>query len=144
MTARNSLLIACLALTAATGAWAQPLSTPRPPAGEQATPMLLQALTNNDRKRMLDALDVMRTEAERVLSRTVEGDNDQALSDQLIGFYHLEIDMAQLVLAYATDPELRRLASSNIEVATARINSTRDWQVTRKILQQQITGPTEP
>jgi hypothetical protein len=135
--------IAAAGLTAATGAAAQSVTTPSPPKGEQATPLLLQAV-GNQQSEVQQALEILRTHVEDLLAEPISEDIDLSLSQKMMAFNHIEIDMSQLVLAYASDPSLRRLAAVNIEVATQRISSARDWQVRQKMLRQQTTPAAKP
>jgi uncharacterized protein (DUF305 family) len=137
------LILAIPLLTGATGASSQQIDTPKPPEGEQATPMLIQTL-GNDQNEIQKEIDGLKSHFATLLAEPVGQDVDRSLSQKLMEFQDIQIDMAQLILAYATDPELRRLAAATIEIATTRITAMRDWQVNQKILQQQITSPVKP
>lgn len=79
-----------------------------------------------------DAFDMLRD--------PLAADIDMSLSYKMMSFYHIQVDMSQVLLRYSTDPELRRTAARDIELASERIATLRNWQVNRQILQQQITG----
>jgi hypothetical protein len=142
MRARTLMLAAAAVLMAPTGASTQE-ATPRPPEGERATPLLSQTL-DSDRATVQRTINELKAHTDAILSQPIGLDIDRSLSDEIISFQQLEIDLAQFTMTYATDPELRRLAARNIEVATSRISTMRDWQVNRQILQQQITSATAP
>ena len=142
MRARQTILPLAAALVFAGGAAAQtpPISagTLAQP-GEQQTPLVSQALTN-DPVRLQAVLSTFADNVVGLLRDQIGPDVDMTLSYKMLSFYHIQVDLAQVLLRFSTDPELRRFATRDIENAAARISVLRNWQVSRQILQQQITG----
>lgn len=124
---------------AALGQTAPNTATPSPPRGEQRTPLVGQALTH-DPIRLQAVLDRFAVNVTDMLRDTVGPDVDMTLSYKMLSFYHIQVDLAQVLQRFSTDPELRRMATRDIETAAQRIGALRNWQVSRQILQQQITG----
>jgi hypothetical protein len=140
MIARTPTLAVVVMLMIPTGASTQEVA-PKPPQGERATPTLNQTL-DSDRAAAQRTIGELKIHIDSLLSDPIGLDIDRSLSDVALRFQHLEIDLAQFTISSATDPELRRLAARNIDASTERISITRDWQIHREILQQQITSPT--
>jgi uncharacterized protein (DUF305 family) len=73
-----------------------------------------------------------------VISRPPSGDLDGDLADKIIAFHQTSIDVAQVILSSATDPQLRTLASANINQEAASIASIRTW------IENRVDNPAEP
>lgn len=138
------IVLASLLLSSTAFAQMVPSSDPQQatPPGERTTAPLNQALMS-DRDRLQSELNEMFRDLTRRLGEPLGPDVDRSLSDKIMVLQHLEIDMAQFVMRYATDPELRRLATRHVEGTAARLSAVRSWQVNRQILQQQ-TSPAAP
>jgi hypothetical protein len=133
--------IAAAAWITATGAAAENLTAPAPPKVESA-PMAVP--DPGDRAQVEKALEILRAHVDDLLAVPVPRDVDRMLSAKMMAFGHIEIEMAAVIMTYATDVELRRLAAAGVDLATQRIISARDWQTNQQILQQQLAPDAKP
>jgi uncharacterized protein (DUF305 family) len=73
-----------------------------------------------------------------VISRPPSGDLDGDLADKIIAFHQTSIDVAQVILSSARDPQLRTLASASINQEATSIANIRTW------IENRVDSPVEP
>jgi hypothetical protein len=143
MHARYLMLAVAAILMTPTGASTQEINgiiTPTPPEGERATPLVSQTL-DSSRGTVQRAVDEMKTHIDDLLSEPLGPDVDRSLSEEVMSFQNLEIELAELTMTYATDPELRRMAKNNIDAFVAQLATMREWQMSRRAHPQPTTPP---
>ena len=136
-----SVLVAAVGLMAAGGAAAQTYTIPAPSRGEQSTQLLSQPLEENSES-LQQTMQELTTHIQSVMHQDVDRDTDKSLSLEVMAFEHIKIDVAEEVLSYAIDPELRLIALNDIQTSAQRIAEFRTWQINRDIVQRQIATPS--
>jgi uncharacterized protein (DUF305 family) len=86
----------------------------------------------------LDQIDQALRRLADVIKQPPSDDFDGDLADKIIAFHQTSIDVAQVILSTARDPQLRALAADNINQEAAAIANIRTW------IENRVQAPDPP